>query len=253
MLGEVAVRLGEVPRRPLDVGHPVELRADGAGPPPPPACGSRRRWCRLRCRRRAGGGAVAAGSSPAPCRLSTSSSSPHPRAPRQAGRDRELRRAAGLTWPRNDRRCNAGSIWTSCGLVELVQVHRRWTACSNLPATANTSDRHDDDDERGAEGARQVQQVVGVGELDAEALAPDQALADDGGDDGRAGGDAEPAGDVGNGRRQRRRSGTASLGRAEGVDDVQRSRVRGAGPSGCRRRPGRTPCTAARSRTVVGW
>ena len=151
------------------------------------------------------------------------------------------------------------------------QVHRAWTARSRRPASREHGDRDDDDDDRRAEGARQVEQPVGVGELDAEAVAADQALADDGGDHGRAGGDPEAADHVRDGGRAARPAGTVtplwppsasttssvdSAGGGQARPGEHEDRVehehRRRGPrrwSGCSRRPGRTAGTGRRA----GW
>ena len=86
-----------------------------------------------------------------------------------------------------------GSYW--CGARRLI-AHRGVDGSLALAGEREDGDRQHDDDDRRAERSWEVEQPVAVGELDAETPAPDEALADDGGDDRRAGGDAEPAGDV---------------------------------------------------------
>ena len=129
--GEQAVGVGQVPRRPLDVGHPVERgahrpRRTGVVPPVLPA---------------ALAAAVVAAAPPG--------SSSHRRRHRRRHRTPPAAVARGATapprsradWPRNERRVGMTvslSVVTGDGGRNGGQVQRRWTARSTAPAAANT-------------------------------------------------------------------------------------------------------------------
>ena len=164
-VGEEAVGVGEVPRRPLDVGHPVERGAHGA-----------RRVGGRRCRRC---------SRPAPCRPRPSwrrrrRSSPTgvvivvaaARGRAAVARGGRRRRGAGRT---GEERCGGlcmdGLAFSGARVTvgsDGGQVQRRWTARSSGAGGGEHDDGHDDDDDRGAERPRQLELAVGAGELDAE-------------------------------------------------------------------------------------